>query len=139
MTRIIDVTRIEHRRRAGQTPQYGRLEVVHHDLSRHAQDGEGPLMAAQEVLHGLRDGELHVHLARVALHHHKEAQAPARRADTDRAVFAPVDLGAFSWGKGQLQERFAFRRPDVAHIHVDDCEATAVSGFPQPLEDLLGA
>ena len=35
MTRIIDVTRIEHRRRAGQTPKDRRLEVVHHDLSRH--------------------------------------------------------------------------------------------------------
>jgi hypothetical protein len=45
----------------------------------------------------------------------------------------------FAWSEAELQVRLMLRRPDLAHVHIDDREPTAVSGSTQPLEDLLGA
>ena len=138
MARIIDIARIEHRRDAGETAQHGGLQVIHHNFGRHAQHREGLFMAAQEVLHGLRHRELDIHLARVTVHHHEKTQSPARRTDTDGAMLPPVHLGAFTFGEGELQIRLLFRRPDAAHVGLDDGQSAAVADFPQPLQDLLG-
>ena len=91
----VDMAGIEHRRLAAQAAQHRGLEVVDHDPRRHpaAERLEGVHVAAEEVLEGLRDGELDMHHAAVAEHQHEEAQLPAGVADVDRPVVAPSPPG----------------------------------------------
>jgi len=60
-------------------------------------------MAVQKMLHGLRDGELHIHHAAVAKHHDKKAQPPHGRTYCNGAKRAPVDLGALARGTNQFR------------------------------------
>ena len=89
-------------------------------------------MAAEEVFEGLRDGELDVHHAAVAQHQDEQAQLPAGVADTDRAVVAPVHLGALAGLEVQGQERRRFVRAHFA-------DAAGESVLARALEDLRGA
>ena len=70
MTGEVGVAGIEHRCLADRALQHGGLQVVDHDFGWDpACEGfEGVHMAAEEVLHGLGDGELDVHQAAVAQH-----------------------------------------------------------------------
>jgi hypothetical protein len=54
------------------------------------------LMGCEEMLHRLRDGELHVQEAAIAQHHNEEGEPPPGRSNIDRIVFAPIDLGALA-------------------------------------------
>jgi hypothetical protein len=103
-----------------------------------AEKGEGVGVGGQEVLHGLRDGELQVHHAAVAQHHHKEAQAAGGITNMDRAELAPVDLGAIAGSEGQRQEGRRLGRADLVDVVLDDADAAAVAAFTQTLEDLGG-
>ena len=60
MTREVEVFWIEHRRCTGQALQHGRLEIVDHNPPGYpaTKVSKGIVMAAKEVLHGLRYGEL---------------------------------------------------------------------------------
>ena len=96
-------------------------------------------MAAEEVLHGLGDGELDVHQAAVAQHHDEEAQAASGVADRDRAVVTPVDLGALAWGEVQGEEGGGTHRTHALEVVLDDGGAADVAGLAQAVEDLRGA
>ena len=61
------------------------------------------------------------------------------RATADRAVVAPVDLGAFAGRKGELEKRFAAHRANLANVVLDDRDAALETVFMQKLEDLLRA
>ena len=113
-------------------------QIVDHHLVRHTQGVEGVDVRAEELLHGLRQGELDVQLPAVGQHHDEERQAPAGVADGDRAELAPVDLGHLAGGEGQGQKRLARARADGAHVILDDADAAVVAGLAQALEDLLG-
>ena len=96
-------------------------------------------MAAEEVLHGLGDGELDVEQAAVAQHHHEEAQPPAGVADVDAAVVPPVDLGGLAWGEVQGQERRGSHRTHPLEVILHDGGAAVVTGLAQAVQDLGGA
>ena len=66
----VGVAGVEHRRLAAQALQHRGLQVVDHDFGwdPSCEGFEGVHMAAEEVLHGLGDGELEVHQAAVAQH-----------------------------------------------------------------------
>ena len=106
-------------------------------------------MAAEEVLHGLGDGELDVHqaagstapseLAQRAELRDKEAQAASGVADRDRAVVTPVDLGALAWGEVQGEEGGGTHRTHALEVVLDDGGAADVAGLAQAVEDLCGA
>ena len=114
MTGEVGVAGVEHRRLTAQALQHGGLQVVDHDFGWDptCEGFEGVHMAAEEVLHGLGDGELEVHQAAVAQHHDEEAQAASGVADRDRAVVTPIDLGALTGGEVQGQEPRG-RAPDA--------------------------
>ena len=136
----IQILRIEHGRRADQALQYRRLEVVHHDATRHAPKGrKGVLVTGQKEFHRLRDGELQVQAPAMAQHHQKEAQASARRAHGDGAKFTPIDLGAFAGGEFKLEERFLAARSYAMHVVVDDRDPALIARLANSLEDLLPA
>ena len=136
----VEVLRIEHRGLADQALQHGGLQVVDHEARRHAAEGgKCVLVAGQEELHLLRDGELQVHAPAVAQHHHEEAQAPARGAHGDGAPFAPVDLGTLARGEVELEEGLLVARADAVHVVLDDADAAVVARLAQALEDLLRA
>jgi hypothetical protein len=140
MAREVQVLGVEDRRRTDQPLEHGGLQVVDHQPRWHAAEGgEGVLVAGQEELHLLRHGELQVHAPAVAQHHHEEAQAPARVADSDGAELTPVDLRALAGLEVQLEEGRLPARPDAVHVVLDDGDAAGVAGFGQPLVDLLGA
>ena len=86
---------------------------------------ERVLVGGEEVLHGLRDREFDIHEAAIAQHHDEEGEPPAGRANTDRTELAPVQLGAFAGGKGELEEGFPAWRADTAHIVLDDRAAAS--------------
>ena len=81
---------------------------------------EGVEVAAEEVLHGLGDGELDVEHAAVAQHHDEEAQSPAGVADVDAAVVAPVDLGALAGGEVQGEEGRGTHRTYPLEVVLDE-------------------
>lgn len=140
MTSEIDVARIEQWRLTDDAGEHRRLEIVDHQAGWATPERrEGVLMGGEEMLHGLRDGELDVHQAAVAQHHDEEGQSPTRRADRDAAVFAPVNLGAFPGGKGELEKGGPTHRPDLAYIRLDDRVAARKTFLAQALEDLLRA
>jgi DNA replication protein DnaC len=89
MTREVEVARIEHRRGTGQAFEYGGLQIIHHNLRRDAQGRKGMFVAGEEVLHRLRDGELHVHLPRSTQDHDKKAQASL--VIVDEIGYLPID------------------------------------------------
>jgi hypothetical protein len=86
-------------------------------------------VTGEEVFHGLRDGELHGHEPAVTQHHDEEAQAPAGAADVDRAVVAPVHLGALAGRERQRQERRVPPRPDCAQIILQDRQSARIAGL----------
>jgi hypothetical protein len=140
MSGEIEIAGIEHRRFTDQPLEYGRLQIVDHQPGRTATEGsERVLVGGEEVLHGLRNREFDIHEAAVAQHHDEEGQPPASRAHADRAKRAPVELGAFAGGKGELEEGFPPGRANLAHIVLDDGEAASEAFFAQALEDLLRA
>ena len=96
-------------------------------------------MAAEEVFERLRDGELHIHHAAVAQHQDEEAQLPAGVADVDRAVMAPVHLGALSGLEVQRQERWRLVRSHLVHVLAHDADGAGEAVLAQALEDLRGA
>jgi hypothetical protein len=131
----IQIVGIEQRGGSGQAPQHRRLQVVHHDLK----EGKGVLVAGEELLHGLGEGELHIPHAAVAEHHDKERQLAAGFAHGHRAVVAPVDLGALAGGEGQGQEGRGPAWTHRAHVILHDGVAPLEAVLAQALEDLLGA
>ena len=137
----VGVAGVEHRRLTAQALQHRGLQVVDHDFGwdPSCEGFEGVHMAAEEVLHGLGDGELEVHQAAVAEHHHEEAQPPAGVADVDAGVVTPVDLGALTGGEVQGQERGGAHRADPLHVVLDDGHAPVVAGLAQAVEGLRGA
>ena len=96
-------------------------------------------MAGQKVLHGLADGKLDIGHAAVAQDHDKEAEPYSGVAHVDRAVGAPVDLGAVSGGKGQSQVGADLRRAELAHVLFDDGVAAVKALLADALQDLGGA
>jgi hypothetical protein len=97
---------IEHRRLAQGAFEDGGFEVVDHDgLGHPAERLKGVLMTGEEVFHGLRDGELHIHQAAIAQHHDKETQATAGLPHRYRAERAPL-----------------CRHPDYAELQVQQFE-----------------
>ena len=91
-------------------------------------------VAAQEMLHGLRDCELEEHLPAVGEHHDEEGEAAAGIANGDGAPATPVDLSALAREiDGQLCG------PDAADVVAHDGDAAAVSLLAHALEDLLSA
>lgn len=140
MASEIHIAGIEQRRFADDAGEHRRLQVVDHQASWTTPEGrEGVLMSSEEMLHGLRHGELDIHQAAMAEHHDEEGQSPPCRTHTDAAVFAPIDLGAFSGGKGELEKGRPAHWPDLAHIHLDDAVAAREAFLAQALEDLLRA
>ncbi len=136
----VQIAGIEHRRGAGQALQNRRFKIVHHDLGRHAaESGEGMLVTAEEVLHGLGYGELHEYLAAVSQHHDEERQPAAGIAHRDGSLCTPVGLGALAGRKVQLQIDRPPGRPDMADVIPQDRQAAAVAFLAQTLEDLLSA
>ena len=136
----IQIARIEHRRFTDDAGEHGRLQIVDHQAGWTALEGsERVLVGGEEVLHGLRDREFDIHEAAIAQHHDEEGEPPAGRANTDRTELAPVQLGAFAGGKGELEEGFPAWRADTAHIVLDDRAAAIEAFLAQALEDLLRA
>ena len=109
MTREVEVFWIEHRRCTGQALQHGRLEIVDHNPPGYpaTKVSKGIVMAAEEVLHGLRYGELDVQQTAVAQYHDEEAQTPPGVTDVNRTKLTPVHLGAIPRRKSQGEETLA--------------------------------
>ena len=61
------------------------------------------LVAAEEMLHRLRDGELDVHLPAVGEHDDEEGEPAAGVAHCDRAESSPVDLRTLAGSEVQLE------------------------------------
>ena len=61
------------------------------------------LVAGEEMLHGLRDGELHEHLAAERQHHDEERKPTTGIAHGDGSVGTPVDLRTLAGSEVQLQ------------------------------------
>ena len=140
MAREVEVLGIEDGCGADQALEHGGLQVVDHQPRRHrAKCGEGVLVACQEELHLLRDGELEIHAPAVAQHHQEEAQAPAGVAHVDGAVRSPVNLRALTGLEVQLEEGRLAARADTVDVVLDEGDAATVAGLGQPLVDLLGA
>ena len=95
-------------------------------------------MRREELLHGLRQGEFHIHLPAVGQHHDEEGQPAAGGTDGDRAELAPIHLGGLTGGEGQGQEGLARPGADRVHVLLDDADATLEACLDQTLEDLLG-
>jgi hypothetical protein len=136
----VQVTRVEHRCGTGQALQNRRFEIVDHDLGRHAAEArEGMFVTGEEMLHGLRDSELHEHLAAERQHHDEEGKPATGIAHGDGAVGTPVDLRALAGSEVQLQIDRSLGRPDAADVIPQDRHAAMVSLLAQTLEDLLSA
>lgn len=134
MSGEIQVTRIEHRGLTDEPLQYRRLQIIDHDFRRHAMKRfEGMLMAGEEVLQALREGEFQVHEPAMTEHHHEKAEAPSSRADRDRAVLAPVHLGGFAFRKGEREEGGRSLGTYLADVLFDNRIAAFETDLPQPL------
>ena len=142
MTREVEVLGIEHRRCTGQALQHGRLEIVDHNPPGYpaTKVSKGIVMAAEEVFHGLRYGELDVQQTAVAKYHDEEAQTPPGVTDINRTELTPVHLGTFPRRKGQGEERRrAFRWPHDTQVVAQDRDTASVALFAQLRVDLYGA
>src|SRR5262249_22546603 len=136
----VGVSRVEHRCDAGEALQNGRLQVVDHDFCGYAAKcGKRMLVAAEEMLHRLRDGELDIHQSAVGEHDDEEGEPAARVAHCDRAENSPVDLRTFAGTEVQLEIDGQLWWANAAHVVAQDCDAAAVSLLAQALEDLLRA
>ncbi len=96
------------------------------------------LLAAEKVFHRLGQRELHVEHAAVAEHHHQEAQTALGIAHRNRAMLAPVHLGAFAGCEAECQEGLGTRGPNLVHVSLDDADPTAETDLAQTLIDLRG-
>ena len=140
VTGKVGVLRIEHRGGADQALQHGRFEVVDHHALRHAaKRGKGMLVAAQEELHRLRDGELQIQAPAVAQHHHEQAQPASRGAHADGAPFTPVHLRALARREVELEEGRMRTGADARQVVLNDAASALEAEFAQALQDLLGA
>src|SRR5262245_16649091 len=97
------------------------------------------LVTAEEMLHGLRDGELDVHQSAVGEHDDEEGEPAAGVAYCDRAKLSPVDLRTLPGSEVQFEVDGGLRLPDAADVVAQDGDAAAVSFLAQALEDLLRA
>jgi hypothetical protein len=82
------------------------------------------------MLHGLGNGELHIHAAAKGQHYDEERKPAASIVHRDGAVGAPVNLRAFAGSKMQLEINRPLRRPDAADIIPQDRHAALVRGEP---------
>ena len=136
----VEIALIEYRRGAGQALQNRRLEIVDHHFGRHAAPRrEGVLMAGEKMLHGLGDGEFHIHAAAVGQHHDEERKPALGIVHRDRSVGAPVDLRAFAGSEMQFEIDRPLGRPDAADVIPQDRHAAVVALLAQTLMDLLSA
>src|SRR4029077_12971730 len=136
----VEIARIEHWSGAGQTLQDRRFKIVDHDFGWHAAKGcEAMLVAGEEMLHGLGDGELHEHLAAERQHHDEERKPATAMADGDGSVGPPVGLRALAGSEVQLQIARPLGWPDAADVIPQDRDAAAVALLAQALHDLLSA
>jgi hypothetical protein len=97
---------------------------------------EGMLMAGEEMLQGLGDGELQIHQAAVTEHHDEEAELTPGRTDLDRAILAPIDLSRLPGGKGEGQKGWSAGRAHLMHIGFHGRIAALKAVLLQALEDL---
>ena len=91
------------------------------------------------MLHGLRDGELHVHLSAVGEHDDEEGEPAVGVAHCDRAESSPVDLRTLAGSEVQLEIDGQLGWTNAADVIAQDRDTAAVSFFAQALEDLLRA
>ena len=96
-------------------------------------------MAAEEMLHRLRDGELDVHQSAVGEHDDEEGEPAAGVAHCDRAESSPVDLRTLAGSKVQLEIDGQLGWTNATDVVAQDRDTAAVSFFTQALEDLLRA
>jgi hypothetical protein len=73
-------------------------------------------VATKKMLHGLGNGELHIHHPAMAQHHDKKTQSAPGITDRHRLECPPVHLGAFSRSEGQLQKSLLLPGSDLANI-----------------------
>src|SRR5262245_11087421 len=136
----IDVAGIEHRRDAGEALQDGRFKIIDHDFCGDAiKRRERMLVAGEEMLHRLGDGELHIHLPAIGEDDDEEREPAARVAHCDRAKGPPVDLRTLARSEVQLEIDRQLGLPDAADVVAQDRDAAPISLFAQALEDLLRA
>src|SRR5262249_18260154 len=136
----VGVARVEHRRDAGEALQHGGFKIIDHYFCRDAaKRRERMLVTAEEMLHGLRDGELDVHQSAVGEHDDEEGEPAAGVAYCDRAKLSPVDLRPLPGSEVQFEVDGELRLPDAADVVAQDGDAAAVSFLAQALEDLLRA
>src|SRR5215813_823807 len=96
-------------------------------------------MAGEKMLHGLGDGELHIHAAAEGQHHDEERKPATGIVHCDGAVGAPVNLRAFAGSKMQLEINRPLRRPDATDVIPQDRHGALIALLAQPLKDLLSA
>ncbi len=95
-------------------------------------------MTGEELLHGLGEGELHIHHAAVGKHHDEKGEPAPGLTHRNRAIGTPIDLGAFTGSEAQGEEGRRASGAYLAYIRLDDGIATLEACFLQALEDLLG-
>ena len=80
----VEVSRVEVRLFTPPVAEHGHLAVVDHDFRGNpAEEHEGVVVRAQEVLLTLAEGELEVHPPAEAQHHHEEGELASSVADLD--------------------------------------------------------
>jgi len=84
----------------------------------------------------LGDRELNKQHAAVAQHHDKKTQPAMGGPHLHRTKGAPIDLGAFTRGKRELQKGLGPFGPHFAHILFDNGIPAAKALFTYPLKDL---
>ena len=88
------------------------------------------------MLHGLRNGELHIHPPTKGQHHHEERQPATGVVHLNATKCSPVDLGALPGGKREFEIDRPLRGSDAAHVIANNRQATAVPLLTHTLEDL---
>ena len=135
----VQILRIAHRGFAEDTLEHGGFEIVdHHFFGHAAEELQGVLMAGQEVLHSLGDGELHIHHPAVAQDHNKEAQPSLGLPYWHGAEGAPIDLGTLAGRKGQCEKSRLTLGAYGAHVGFDEGVAPSKALLAQALKDLRG-
>ncbi len=90
------------------------------------------------MFHCLRHGEFNIQQPAVAQHHHKETEPPPGLTHVYRTKRTPVHLGAFSWGKGELEKGRRAFWPDFTDIAFDRVIAALKAHLLQMLKNLGG-
>ena len=124
----VDLSRLPQ----GMTQDGGFTVVDHHVLGNALEKGESVLVATQEMLLALAQGELDIQKAAVAEHGGKEGQAATSRAHLDKSPTTPVHLHAFPWQEVERQEGFGVFGSDQAHILQHDTVADGQAFLVNP-------